>query len=259
MRTKRVTIKQIAEEAGVSIATVSYVLNGRTDQKIGEQKRKKILQLANLYHYVKNPSASSLATGRTGSIYVVFPEDGSLLALANRAIVLARLSEVLSKSGLRASVLEAGSIAGSAGYDAVIAIGLSQEGFGTLAEAIFVPIIGVDCLISDDLFNDVSDDLSAFLGTDSLISLPVANAEYARYLEKHFRVTYVRHPWEALAVLKADPSAYVRDPSLFVLAKEEGLSPRLLDCLSAKKAEAVLERVLSAIGESGRSKHLLIA
>lgn len=43
--TSKVTIKDIAREAGVSVATVSYVLNQRNDQKISEETRNKVLHI----------------------------------------------------------------------------------------------------------------------------------------------------------------------------------------------------------------------
>ena len=48
---KKATVRDIAREAGVSVATVSYVLNDKQDTKISEATRKKVLQIANLLNY----------------------------------------------------------------------------------------------------------------------------------------------------------------------------------------------------------------
>ena len=60
---KKVTVRDVAKEAGVSVATVSYIMNNRTDQKISEDTRKKVLQIANLLNYKPSSVAKSLATG----------------------------------------------------------------------------------------------------------------------------------------------------------------------------------------------------
>lgn len=51
-------------EAGVSVATVSYVINNRTDMRISDATRKKVLQVINLLDYTPNQSAKALATSR---------------------------------------------------------------------------------------------------------------------------------------------------------------------------------------------------
>ena len=38
---KKVTIRDVAKEAGVSVATVSYIMNDRKDVKISSETRKK--------------------------------------------------------------------------------------------------------------------------------------------------------------------------------------------------------------------------
>lgn len=69
---KRVTVKDVAKEAGVSVATVSYIMNNRTDQKISESTRKKVLQIANLLNYTPSFAAKSLATGRNNIIGISY-------------------------------------------------------------------------------------------------------------------------------------------------------------------------------------------
>ncbi|MCD3499298.1 LacI family DNA-binding transcriptional regulator [Streptococcus equi subsp. equi] len=55
-------MKDVAREAGVSVATVSYVINNREDQKISPETRNKVLQMINLLNYRPNQAAKSLVT-----------------------------------------------------------------------------------------------------------------------------------------------------------------------------------------------------
>ncbi|MEO0560165.1 MAG: LacI family DNA-binding transcriptional regulator [Bacteroidota bacterium] len=65
------TIHDVARQAGVSISTVSRVLNGTSPVK--EEKRKLVLEAAEMLGYVPNPAALSLLNKRTGGIGVVLP------------------------------------------------------------------------------------------------------------------------------------------------------------------------------------------
>lgn len=60
-KTKRVTIKDIAELAGVSKATASLVLNGRSKElRVAEETRERVLAIAKEHHYQPSIHARSL-------------------------------------------------------------------------------------------------------------------------------------------------------------------------------------------------------
>lgn len=68
-----VTMKAIAEAAGVSSATVSKVLNG-ADQHISEATRQRILKCIQDMGYVPNNAARSLKTNQTRTIGFILPD-----------------------------------------------------------------------------------------------------------------------------------------------------------------------------------------
>ena len=68
---KRVTIRDVAREAGVSIALVSFVMNRHNRRADGKEYRvnedtvKRILEVAERLDYHPNVAASSLRSGKT--------------------------------------------------------------------------------------------------------------------------------------------------------------------------------------------------
>lgn len=67
MRRPRVTIRSVASEAGVSVTTVSNVLNGRHEQ-MGAATRERVLAAMKRLGYHPNRLAQGLATRRTATI-----------------------------------------------------------------------------------------------------------------------------------------------------------------------------------------------
>jgi len=69
----RVTARQIADEAGVSTATVSVVLNGRAEQiGIKPQTRERVFEAARRLNYVPDQSARSLRGVRSRAVGVLW-------------------------------------------------------------------------------------------------------------------------------------------------------------------------------------------
>ena len=67
-----VTVKDIAAAVGVSVATVSNVLNERPN--VGEPTRRKVLQVARRLGYRPNRAAQAMRTGRTRTLGLVLPD-----------------------------------------------------------------------------------------------------------------------------------------------------------------------------------------
>jgi DNA-binding LacI/PurR family transcriptional regulator len=89
-----ITIRDVAEAAGVSTATVSRALRGLVN--VDEQTRSRVQQVAADLDYVISPSASRLASGRTGSIGVVTPN----IARWFFSTVLSGIEGVLKSAGM---------------------------------------------------------------------------------------------------------------------------------------------------------------
>src|SRR5688572_16465660 len=70
MRPPRVTIRSVASEAGVSISTVSNVLNGR-HQQMSAETRERVLAAMERLGYYPNHLAQSLVTRRTATIGLI--------------------------------------------------------------------------------------------------------------------------------------------------------------------------------------------
>lgn len=69
----KITIKEIAKMANVSVATVSRVVNNKPEG-VGAAKRKEIEEIMEAYHYIPNTIAQSMKTNRTQCIGLLIPD-----------------------------------------------------------------------------------------------------------------------------------------------------------------------------------------
>lgn len=68
-----ITMKDIAREAGVSITTVSKIINNK-DMNISEQTRQRVLEIAKRENYTPNAMAKSLRAKTSNFIGVILPD-----------------------------------------------------------------------------------------------------------------------------------------------------------------------------------------
>jgi LacI family transcriptional regulator, repressor for deo operon, udp, cdd, tsx, nupC, and nupG len=97
-----ITIRDVAQRAGVSTATVSRALRGLPN--VDEQTRERVKQVAAELDYVISPSASRLASGRTGSIAVVTP----YIARWFFGMILSGVESVLQNAGMDVLLMSVG-------------------------------------------------------------------------------------------------------------------------------------------------------
>ncbi|MCV0429780.1 MAG: LacI family DNA-binding transcriptional regulator [Roseibium sp.] len=92
---RTVTMKDVAQQAGVSVMTVSRAF--KQHASVGEETRKRILKIAEDLGYVFDSNAATFRSQRTGFVAVAIPSINN----ANFADTVGALSEVLKVSDLQ--------------------------------------------------------------------------------------------------------------------------------------------------------------
>jgi LacI family transcriptional regulator len=140
----RPTIHDVAERAGVSIATVSRVLNDRGDTSA--RTRERVREAAAALGYTPDPAARALVSRQTRVVGVVVGDNSGHrdLSLVFFGKVLAAISRRLSQSGYEPLLLPEDD-RGAHRFDAAIVIGVDDDDplLARLAER-GVPLVGVD-------------------------------------------------------------------------------------------------------------------
>ena len=189
---KKVTVKDVAREAGVSVATVSYIMNNRTDQKISSQTRKKVLQIANLLNYRPSHAAKSLATGRNNIIGVAYHLDPNtpsrnleITSFVN--MLIERMNRMQYDVLFMPVKAVEDNLPINQNIDAIIAIDLSATQFRTIADNYLIPIIKVDMIVEDNLFYQIYSDFPSLL---SIAQTELLNKDSYLILDKFANEMY---------------------------------------------------------------------
>ncbi len=143
--TGRPTIKDVAERAGVSIATVSRALNDKTD--VSGSTRERVREVAREVGYSPDPAARSLAGQKTRLVAIIVGDNAGHrdLSLIFFGRVLTAISRRLSESGYDPLLLPPDDIGFDHGFDAAILIGVDADD-RLVRELVArgIPLVGVD-------------------------------------------------------------------------------------------------------------------
>ncbi len=155
----RVTIHDVARAAGVSAATVSYVINEREDQSISEETKQKIWHVINLLNYKPSVFAKNLRAAPHSKLIAVCTGDLNSLARAEYLFMLENFIAAFPDDyGLLFNSISCRRVENA---DAIIAYNVSKETFYKIGNKNYVPLVAVDCLVNDSLFFQVTTDYAA--------------------------------------------------------------------------------------------------
>ena len=158
-----VSIKDVAKEAGVSVSTVSYVLNRTPTETISPETTQRVLDAVKRLNYVPNLNARSLSSRRSNLIGVLIPqtEPGKEFMFSNPFYgdLLSSIEYTARQHGYH--LLLSGTqedqrylgIAQNRGLDGIILIGTYPGGNLNELKQIGVPIVLVDSYVKDDDFH----------------------------------------------------------------------------------------------------------
>ncbi|MRX53119.1 LacI family DNA-binding transcriptional regulator [Bacillus idriensis] len=170
---KKATMKDIAAEANVSVATVSYVLNNAENQSIPAETKERVLQIAKKLNYVPNLAARSLVKQKTGLIGILLNRSAheGVWRRAHHAEFIFELEQLLTKQGYHVVLSSIDvekpnlEIIAERKLDGVFLIDVREDFFYSISKTVptGVPLVLVDSVIDDELFYKVMYDyLGAF-------------------------------------------------------------------------------------------------
>ena len=177
MPSNRVTMKDVAREAGVTSAAVSYVLSGK--RPISEETRQRVEQAIQRLGYTPNIAARTLSSATKDSklIGVVVPqtEPGDRLMFQNSfySEVLGSIEYHARQNGyhILISATDANesylTLAKQRNLDGIIVIGMYPDGFYQQMKQSQIPIVLIDSYCNDYYYHNVriDDAYGSYLAT----------------------------------------------------------------------------------------------
>lgn len=178
---KRARIKDVAEAAGVSTATVSYVINAKPGQTISPETAERVQKAVRDLNYVPNSAASSLKSRRTNLIGLVIPqtEPGKEYMFSNPFYgdLLSSIEYAARKEGyhILLSAPENGqsyiTIARNRGVDGIIIVGAYPNAWLDELHELSIPVVLIDTYVKDPVYHTIGidDRLGGRMATEYLI------------------------------------------------------------------------------------------
>jgi LacI family transcriptional regulator len=164
-------IKLIAQEAGVSTATVSYVLNNTGN--VSEKTRKRVMEVVEKYNYSPNLIAQSLRANRTNTIGVLVEDitafqvpsiisginhfadiNGYRIVLSNLGLAERTKDQLEESDKCNSSIQESANLLLNMKVDGIIYIAMHNRKIQSISNDLEIPVVYAYC------YTDRDDDIS---------------------------------------------------------------------------------------------------
>lgn len=165
MKKMKVTMKDIAKELNLSLATVSYVLNHSEKEKISHDTRIKVLDTAKRLGYVPNQTAKSLANKRSNLIGIIInlSKNASSFMKYQCLDLASELQDQIYKEGYDTILsvtheLEDIEIKYKHSLEAAFIIDINEKSLKKVTNKYYVPVVFLDCDFEEGLFYKILPD-----------------------------------------------------------------------------------------------------
>ncbi len=257
---KNVTIHDVAREAGVSSATVSYIINNRSDQSISEETKQKVWHVINMLNYKPSIFAKNLRSAPESKLIAVCTDSTSELNRAEFFNILNALSEAIDSN--YSLVYSRDPYKRFTNTDVIIAYNVSKQAFYDIGKSNFIPLIAIDSLIEDKLFFQVntnletlkSDAYNHFKGEYFYVSITPSDLSLKAKIEHTFAHTRFVEDYKDLLNIK-DANVLTTNAVIAEMLSANGANVLYPSSLYDKKCKQIAECITQALSHEQFDVH----
>lgn len=200
MAKRKVSMRDIAKECNVSVATVSYVLNHSENEKIGHDTCLKIAEAVTRLHYKPCNSVKKRKSNQVGVIISCKDNDSAGKRMSNYDLA-SKISTRMKELGFETIVIETKdpekdvAAISKHNFNAVFFIDIDNKIADKITQNYYVPILFLNCNIHDSLFCKIYPDYKnairkarAMLSTNSpfLVMEDICNQDLENQIIEEF-------------------------------------------------------------------------
>jgi len=198
----KITIKQIAKEAGVSVTTVSNVINNKT-HRVSEDKKRLIETIIKKYDYIPNMNARALVQSSSRLIGLLYHSNQGSINFSDPFVaeVLEGIEHLAKATGYFTLIHEITSVQDieiikkNWRFEGFIIVGVFEQFFEEINSKIQEPIVFIDTHLPKERYEEVQPFTNrVFINTDDYL----AGYTVTHYLitKEHKKIAFLAYPFE---------------------------------------------------------------